>query len=90
MNTRSEKFALNRKAPGAAAARVAARTTFKLFPKLPIELRLKIWRHSFPPSRQINICPLEMVSTLELGSPPLPTALYVNRESLHGLSISSQ
>jgi hypothetical protein len=28
--------------------------SFTLFPKLPIELRLKIWRYTFPRGRYIN------------------------------------
>ena len=31
--------------------------TFTCFPDLPIEIRLKIWRHSFPAPRAINLHP---------------------------------
>ncbi|KAE9370204.1 hypothetical protein N431DRAFT_344001, partial [Stipitochalara longipes BDJ] len=31
--------------------------TFTYFPELPIEIRLKIWRYSFPRPRPINLVP---------------------------------
>jgi len=58
--------------------------TFTRFPNLPIELRLMIWRHAFPPSRRIKIYyfeEMEMGSTVELGILPLPFTLHVNSES---------
>lgn len=82
MYSHDEQPVLNRKDQGATFAQVVATAaTFKRFKDLPVELRLKIWRKSFPPSRQINIRPFAKVSVLQLGSPPLPTILYVNSES---------
>ena len=52
---------------------------FTLFPKLPIELRQKVWRHAFPPPRVVLISLYHGLVT-----PPsittLPT-LWVNHES---------
>ncbi|PQE29464.1 hypothetical protein CJF32_00003219 [Rutstroemia sp. NJR-2017a WRK4] len=52
---------------------------FTLFPLLPAELRLKIWRQSFPPSRTIVLTPNP--STTQASSAPLPTTLSVCSES---------
>ncbi|KAJ5046765.1 uncharacterized protein L3040_003993 [Drepanopeziza brunnea f. sp. 'multigermtubi'] len=46
------------------------------FPKLPVELRLMIWRLSFPPSRLVRLHP-----TFNSSQDPLPVALRVNQES---------
>jgi hypothetical protein len=52
-----------------------AREKFTLFPKLPLELRLKVWRESFPAGRHVSLA-------TNSGPPPrLPTSLRVNRES---------
>ena len=63
--------------------------TFTLFPKLPIELRLKIWRASFPRGREVNFAAVrpnasreDEVTSMEDDS-PLPATLSVNRESRH-------
>src|SRR6266536_5413670 len=62
---------------------------FDFFPKLPAELRLKIWRMTFPVDRLVNLnyCPDfpdidEQIRAmlLEAGL-PIVTALYVNKES---------
>lgn len=59
--------------------------SFTLFPKLPIELRLKIWRSTFPRNRSIDLHKWAMARTykfLEEGEGlPAPVTLYVNSES---------
>lgn len=53
----------------------SVRAKFTLFPKLPLELRLKVWRESFPAGRHVSLA-------TNSGPPPrLPTSLRVNRES---------
>ena len=46
-------------------------TAFTLFPLLPVELRLQIWQHTFPPPRRIRINRWT----------PGPAALYVSHEA---------
>ncbi|KAM3069508.1 hypothetical protein ACMFMF_008725 [Clarireedia jacksonii] len=52
---------------------------FTLFPLLPAELRLEIWRQSFPTSRTIVLTPTPRPS--EASSAPLPVTLSVCGES---------
>jgi len=62
--------------------------TFTTFPRLPTELRLKIWRHCFPKPRAIPIFqrnydedgPDQKIIRFECFTPH-PTVLAVNRES---------
>jgi hypothetical protein len=64
--------------------------SFTLFPKLPIELRLKIWRLALPPGRHVKMdlshhfsesptAPEYVTMKEDEHSPPI--TLYVNRES---------
>jgi hypothetical protein len=64
---------------------------FTPFPKLPIEIRFKIWRWSFPQGRQVNF-DNELIfkdrsesnrgGTIQFEDPtPLPATLHINRES---------
>ncbi|PMD40194.1 hypothetical protein L207DRAFT_582418 [Hyaloscypha variabilis F] len=62
---------------------------FTFFPKLPIELRLKIWRFGFPRGGEVNFAalrnnaPIEReITRMAVDSPP-PVTLSVNRESRH-------
>jgi hypothetical protein len=64
--------------------------TFPLFPNLPTELRLQIWRLSFPRGRQVNFAAFrtnisprhsEVIRKQDLLSSPLPITLFVNKES---------
>ena len=55
--------------------RAFVRNKFTLFPKLPLELRRKVWRESFPAGRHVSL------DTNSGSSPRLPTSLRVNRES---------
>jgi hypothetical protein len=61
--------------------------TFTLFPNLPIEVRLKIWKFSFPTGRRVALpflpktSPLEMNVTFEPDDGSgLPVTLYINKE----------
>jgi hypothetical protein len=62
---------------------------FTLFRNLPMELRLKIWRWSFPRGRMINLAQQPQVlssndeanSELVMSTYPLPVSLHVNSES---------
>jgi 2EXR family len=62
--------------------------SFTLFPKLPIELKLKIWQRGFPTGREVNFAArgtnnsprAKEVTQIEDNS-PLPVTLYINRES---------
>jgi hypothetical protein len=49
-------------------------TRFTLFPKLPVELRLKAWRYAFPPPRTLRI--VQIKQKLEF-----PVTLWINSES---------
>ena len=70
-----------------------ALVTFTFFPRLPIEVRLAIWRCSFPRGREVNFGNELMFKTkwtaaisciFQYEEPsPLPIALRVNRESRH-------
>jgi hypothetical protein len=67
--------------------------SFTLFPKLPIELRLKIWRYTFPRGRYINLDdhdefalyssyqPTDHATDELKKEPLLPVTLSVNKES---------
>ena len=56
--------------------------SFTLFPKLPIELRLRIWRLTFPPSRVLKIPVVPSRPSLQRQlSACNPVALFVNHES---------
>jgi hypothetical protein len=54
-------------------------TTFTCFPKLPIELRLMIWRAAFPRGRMVEIDFQE--DHCVYSGPPLPSTLMINQES---------
>lgn len=62
---------------------------FTLFPKLPAELRIKVWRYTFPEPRVVlldYICRYETAlnirNTLGIGNvQTFPKALHVNQES---------
>jgi hypothetical protein len=62
---------------------------FTLFPKLPMELRLKIWRWSFPRGRVVNLARQpqflhpkdELRNQNAMSQYPLPVSLHVNCES---------
>ncbi|KAE9370355.1 hypothetical protein N431DRAFT_342646, partial [Stipitochalara longipes BDJ] len=61
--------------------------TFKLFPKLPFELRRIIWRLSLPGQRVVEL--LYDDTTGQCKSPcPVPTALHINSES-RGVALES-
>jgi hypothetical protein len=62
--------------------------TFTLFPKLPIELRLKIWQLSFPSCHEVNFAAIRTLSlwrgkevTEMEDNLPLPISLSINQES---------
>ncbi|KAE9374348.1 hypothetical protein N431DRAFT_533189 [Stipitochalara longipes BDJ] len=56
--------------------------SFMLFPKLAIELRLRIWRLSFPPTRVLELPVIVGGSPLEYKRSSVnPVALFVNHES---------
>jgi hypothetical protein len=70
-------------------------TTFTLFPRLPFNLRSKIWSHSLPLfSRIIELKSLSSIHELRKNEPPRwlaiptskPTLLSINRESRRVLS----
>ena len=78
--------------PGSNASLTANEETpdsFSLFHKLPIELRLKIWRYTFPRGRYVDLDDYNgfpIYSSFQtnghLGKEPwLPIALSVNKES---------
>jgi hypothetical protein len=62
---------------------------FTLFPNLPMELRLKIWRWSFPRGRVVNLARQpqflhpkdELRNQNAMSQYPLPVSLHVNCES---------
>jgi hypothetical protein len=54
-------------------------TTFTCFPKLALELRLMIWRATFPRGRKVKL-PAQLRSFTYYG-PPLPSTLMTNQES---------
>jgi hypothetical protein len=69
---------------------IKAPDTFTLFPRLPIELRLKIWRLGFPRGRQVSFAAFapgispkdsEVIRKKDLLGSPLPITLFVNNES---------
>jgi hypothetical protein len=65
--------------------------TFTLFPKLPIEIRFKIWKYSFPRGREVNFADeliFKAMSAEARGafvqfedSNPPPATLWINKES---------
>ena len=65
-----------------ATADVPAARYFTLFPKLAVELRLRIWRLTFPPTRVLEIPITAESRTLQhQPSAASPVALFVNCES---------
>jgi hypothetical protein len=60
--------------------------TFKLFPKLPLELRLRVWRYTFPDPRFVSLdyakgnrfykVPDDLQATRNIKLPP---TLQINR-----------
>jgi hypothetical protein len=69
---------------------IKAPHTFTLFPRLPIELRLRIWRLGFAHGRQVSFTAFapgltpkdsEVIQKKDLLSSPLPITLFVNNES---------
>ncbi|KAE9363606.1 hypothetical protein N431DRAFT_564235 [Stipitochalara longipes BDJ] len=66
--------------------------SFTVFPKLVVELRLKVWRSAFPPPRHVKLdlsyhfCEHDISPEIEAMqdhdlSLPLPVTLFVNHES---------
>jgi hypothetical protein len=55
--------------------------TFRLFPKLPLELRLMIWRKSFPEARRIRMFANGSDHPRQFKLPIPPIASRINRES---------
>ncbi|KAE9370354.1 hypothetical protein N431DRAFT_468415 [Stipitochalara longipes BDJ] len=56
--------------------------TFKLFPKLPVELRQIIWRYSLPGPRVVAVfCWSNVEHAFCKSTSPIPTALHVNKEA---------
>jgi hypothetical protein len=54
-------------------------TTFTCFPKLPLELRLMIWRAVFPRGRMVEI--EAQLNSFDYDGPPVPSTLMINQES---------
>lgn len=59
-----------------------------LFPRLPTELRLRIWRLAFPRGRHVSLCTESELSRADLSlfhdgilTEPLPITLHINSES---------
>jgi hypothetical protein len=63
--------------------RAATFESFTLFPKLPVEVRLKIWRLSFPNNRKLELhfVIINPFDILLAAVSTNPAALYVNQES---------
>ena len=72
----------------------ASPTTFDCFSKLPAELRLEIWKYTYPEFQIHYIIPgpderhpcgrpegCQVIDFPNIASPPLPVALLVNRDS---------
>lgn len=62
-------------------------TSFNLFPQLPVELRLRIWRHSLPVPRKVRVYPnanalaTSHIATSWASREVVPTVLHICRES---------
>ncbi|KAF8863006.1 hypothetical protein BDZ45DRAFT_686261 [Acephala macrosclerotiorum] len=60
---------------------------FDLFPELPVEIRLQIWRFAFPRPRHVSLdtgfgaLPDEFIRWYNSWGPQLPITLRINRES---------
>ena len=63
--------------------RAATFESFTLFPKLPIEVRLKIWRLAFPTNRKLELhfVIINQFDILLAAVSSNPVTLYVNQES---------
>jgi len=63
--------------------RAATFESFTLFPKLPIEVRLKIWRLAFPTNRKLELhfVTINQFDILLAAVSSNPVTLYVNQES---------
>jgi len=55
--------------------------TFSLFSLLPTEVRLKIWRATFPPGRRISLAIFHSKPQKNIQQPHPPTSLFANQES---------
>lgn len=60
---------------------VSVLDTFELLPKLPIELRLMIWRACFPPCQKVSLRELFCKASNAPRQRLLPVSLRINRES---------
>ena len=54
---------------------------FTLFSNLPAEIRLKIWRTTFPPPRRVEFGAIDPDHPLITKPPPPPVTLFVNQEN---------
>ncbi|KUJ06791.1 uncharacterized protein LY89DRAFT_743429 [Mollisia scopiformis] len=71
-----------------ASSALGSLTEFTCFPELPAELRLMIWRLTFPKERKVGLLMMTFTSTKKRKSlhskqlnEPLPVSLHINHES---------